>query len=144
MTASAYLIWRDLAEEESLEAGDAPPAFRDPNWAEWISFIIDDDGEPVVRALGCGALLAYSTEGLPPEKIEWASPQEMIAAADRLAGLVRAGSGSVEELVALYEDHADRGKPRAELLVEDLAVVRAMGEWLLRSGKTGGAFELAF
>jgi len=145
MAASAHLIWPGALDAETRDdPHEAAPAFRDPNWANWISLIIDDDCDPILRSLGCGALMAYSTEGLPPEEIEWASPAELEGAAQRLSALVRARHDSLRELVDLYEDYAERNGAAADLLVEDLNLVADMARWLASSGKTKGAFELAF
>jgi len=144
MAASAHLIWPEIVGKGSWQDRRQTPVFGDPNWANWVSLIIDDDGEPVLRALGCGALLAYWTEGLPAEAIQWASPPELLSAAQNLAAFIRTHDDSIRELVLLYEDLAGRSKPAPELLIEDLEVVAGMARWLEATGKTNGAFELAF
>jgi hypothetical protein len=144
---TAYIVWPEV-----LDGSDADEEVRDlpgrgaapPNWANWISMIIDDDPEPTLRALGCDALLAYTTEGLPAEKIEWATPEQLITAADRLSDLIRGSDEVVNELVEVYEDFEERGGQCTELLVEDLAVVKRLGQSLARLGKTKIAFNLAF
>ena len=48
------------------------------------------------------------------------------------------------ELVALYDDHADRGYPNKQQLMEDLTVVGTMARWLQGHGRTRVAFDLVF
>jgi hypothetical protein len=148
MAASAWLVWPEAIanghsdpEYNRLLHGQAIPNFQDANWADWRMFM--EDYEDVLRGLGCGALLAYTTDGLPDEKIEWVSPEAMSAAADRLADLIRQQEPAVEELVAQYQDWSNRGdKPIAEQLVDDLAAVKRWAHWAQSLGKTQVAFEL--
>jgi hypothetical protein len=68
----------------------------------------------------------------------------LITAADRLSDLIRGSNELVNELVEVYEDLEERGGRCTELLVDDLAVVKRLGQSLARRGKTKIAFNLAF
>jgi len=148
MAAAAYLVWPEVIssgyddpEYSELILKGAQPEFPDPNWADWRMFM--EDYEDTLRGLGCGALLAYTTEGLPWEQIEWVSPAEMAAAADRLADLIANNAPEVVPVVEEYQDlFRQDGTPRALQLIEDLRVVKAKAEFLQRLGKTRVAFDL--
>ena len=102
-----------------------------------------EDYEDVLRGLGCGALLAYTTEGLPWEEIEWVPPAAMADAADRLAERIANNDAEVAGVVAEYQDLFRRdGKPPGVQLIEDLRVVRLQAEFLQRLGKIQVAFDL--
>jgi hypothetical protein len=148
MAARASLIWPEVIasgysdpEYSALIAARGLPEFRDPNWADWRMFM--EDYEDVLRGLGCGALLSYTTEGLPWEQIEWVSPAAMVAAADHLADLVANNAPEVAPIVEEYQDLYRRdGKPHAVQLVEDLREVKAQAQFLQGLGKTRVAFDL--
>lgn len=143
MGMSAGLIWPEALDEEDDDHGDPDqPGFSSPDdMAQWLMALMDDDSEADLRALGCAALLAYYTEGMESDAVQWTSPAELSAAAERLAGIVRMGGSTAAQLLDTYVDYSQTGKPVDTMLLEELEAVRNMARWAEQHGKTP-AFEI--
>src|SRR5262245_66284040 len=109
MSARAYLVWPEVIlssyddpEYKGLIRAQAEPKFDDTNWANWRLMLEEVEYEEALRAAGCEALLAYTTEGLPYQDIKWVSPADMINAADRLIQLIQQADGRINAAVAEY------------------------------------------
>ena len=148
MSARVHLVWPEVIlsgyddpEYSQLIDARAEPDFQDNNCANWLSMLEEVEYQETLRAAGCEALLAYTTEGLPYEQIKWVSPADMTRAADRLIELIQQGDESIKALVAEYEDYAGRSKPLVDQLVDDLNVVKRKAQWAEALGKTQIAFD---
>jgi hypothetical protein len=151
MSARAYLAWPEVIlsgyddpEYNQPINAQAEPQFDDTNWANWRSLLDEPEYEEAIRATGCDALLAYTTEGLPYQDIRWVSPAEMIGAANRLIGLIRQADERIKPVVAEYEDHVGRNKPVADQPIDDLSVVKRKARWAETLVKPQIAFDLLF
>jgi hypothetical protein len=140
MACTALLIWPEVVDDhEALLQCMTQPDFIDDSWAEWRFRV---DGDASLLAAGCGALLSYTADGLPPEAIEWVSPEALLKAADRLMQLVEQDEPTLADAISEYEDCYGRGRPPEVALLEDLEVVRQKAIWAQGLGKTKVTFEL--
>jgi hypothetical protein len=140
MGMSAGLMWPELLigeEEEDV----APPEFNSADdWAQWL-LSLPGDADLDLEDVGCGALSAYAS-GSDPDEVSWVSPAEILAAADRLADLVRAGGPDAVGLLASYVDYGETGTPVGQLVLGELEQVRSMARWAQERAKTRLAFEI--
>jgi hypothetical protein len=140
MACDALLIWPEVENDhQELLLCMTQPDFPDNNWPVW-RFRVDGD-ESLLRG-GCGALLAYSADGLPKEDVQWVSPAELLAAVDALKRLIEQKDQSIADALWDYEDFGRRGVSETDALLQDLEVIRAKAHWAQALGKTRLTFNL--
>jgi hypothetical protein len=140
MSCDALLVWPEVEDNhQELLLCMKQPDFKDDNWGVW-RFRVDGD-ESLVRA-GCKALLAYTSDGLPADQVEWVSPSELLGAVAALEKAIAQNDGSIADALWEYEDCGGRGKPEMEALLEDLEVIRQKAIWAEGLGKTRLTFAL--
>jgi hypothetical protein len=125
-TVTAY--WPGITKAQL----DDEPSLSDDghNWGQWMAE--REDQPDVLRAvaeLGGTALLTTMTDGWEDDDVEWATPQELRAAALRLGQAVRDNRPGIARILETYGRHADDTTPIAEQFLTDLAEIAALATW---------------
>ena len=149
MAWEATLIWPEVcAESDEYDEDQAVLADADllnPNWGMWRATLAEDaEIEQRLRSAGCGALLAYTTEGREPHEIEWVSPDDIVRSATRLKKLIADGDPLAEDVLEVYEDQADSGAPALVLFVDDLDQIIQAAQRAGARGHTRLTFQIDY
>jgi hypothetical protein len=140
VSRGALLIWPSLLEDGAeLSLCLSQPEFRDENWAVWRFRM---EGDEAISRAGARALLAYTADGVPPDQIEWVTPDELLDAAERLMQQITVDDPDLADTLWEYEDFSARGASPKQALLDDLEVVRQKAIWAKSLGKEKVCFEL--
>jgi hypothetical protein len=120
--------------EEQLES--QPGFFNDCKaWGDWMANRYDDPAVvEALKALDVAALLSHRTEGMDDAEVDWVTPNELAAAAQRLGALVRAGDSRTERIVASYALSANDVDPVEDEFARDLEDVAQIAEFAKSEG----------
>lgn len=133
MGASVIAYWPGITEEQI----ESQPGFYNDckAWGDWTA---EREADPrvkdIVRALGAGALLTHTTDGMKDEEVLWVTPQELKEAAVKLAEAVKAEVPGTELILETYERSANGVDPLTEEFIRDLEDVGALAEWAKSEG----------
>ncbi len=115
MSAIVQGYWPgNTAEQRELQPGFANDCAA---WGEFMAGRYERPGVVALHeALGVGALLSCTTDGMADADVDWVAPGELAAAAGRLRELVVARDPRVEPIVAVYQtvevSHPGQLQPR--------------------------------
>jgi hypothetical protein len=98
MTATVSGYWPGITNEQR----DLMPEFGDcgASYGNWMGST--SEIAKILKRLGLQPLMSNITYGLDEEDVDWVSPDELVAAADKLRGLVLAQDPQVKRVVDTY------------------------------------------
>jgi hypothetical protein len=137
---SALLVWPEVgcSEDEIIKQ----PDFPDDNWATWRARFEGHESMQRLRDLGCGSIFALTADGMPPEEESWTSPEELLAAVERLEAILRADPVLAAAILEEYEDYVERGVPLLEQFINDLAILGAKARYAVALGRERVTIDL--
>ena len=133
MRASVIAYWPGITEEQI----ESQPGFYNDckAWGDWMAEReADPQAKESVKALGAGAILTHTTDGMADEDVQWVSPQALSNAAAKLRDAVKAGLPGTEIILETYARSANGVDPIAEEFIRDLGDVEALAEWAQGEG----------
>src|SRR5687767_11171869 len=128
MGASVIAYWPGITEEQI----ESQPGFYNDckAWGDWTAEReADPRAKEAVRALGAGAILTHTTDGMTDEEVFWVTPKELKEAAAKLRDAVKARLPGTEVVLETYARSANGVDPLPEEFVRDLDDVEALGAW---------------
>ncbi|HYP39960.1 MAG TPA: hypothetical protein VEX13_06330 [Chloroflexia bacterium] len=128
MGASVIAYWPGITAEQIEEQ---PGFYNDCKaWGDWMAERErESDVIQILRDLGAGSLLTFTTDGLDDNDVEWVTPQELQAAAQRLRRAVEEGTPGIERILEVYERNANRIDPVPEEFAQDLLDIAELAKW---------------
>jgi hypothetical protein len=141
--ASVIAYWPGITEEQ-IE--DQPGFYNDDRaWGNWMA---EREGEPkisqILKDLGVCPILTFTTEGVDDNDVEWVTPQELQAAAQRLRRAIEEGVHGIERVLEVYERNANRIDPVAEEFTQDLLDIEELARWAERQGASKMTLEVSW
>lgn len=141
MGASIGGYWPGITEDQR----DSMPGFwnDDRAFGGWMANRVEQpDVLAAVRALGCGAVLTYTTEGIADDDVEWVTPAQLKAAALALRDLVERRDPRTMVIVDSYAKDANRIDPVQAEFARDLADVATIADYAASVGATRMTLEV--
>lgn len=141
MGASVIAYWPGITEEQ-IE--DQPGFYNDDRaWGNWMAERESDpEVSQILKDLGVGPILTFTTEGVDDNDVEWVTPQELQAAAQRLRRAIEEGAHGIERILEVYERSANRIGPVAEEFAQDLLDIEELARWAERQGTSKMTLEV--
>ena len=133
MGASVIAYWPEITEGQI----ESQPGFYNDckAWGNWMA---EREAGPrakeAVLALGAGAILTHTTDGMANEEVSWVTPRELKDAAARLRAAVKAGLPGTDAILETYGRSANGVDPLLEEFTRDLEDVEALAEWAESEG----------
>jgi hypothetical protein len=139
--ASVIAYWPGITEKQ-IE--DQPGFYNDDRaWGNWMA---ERESEPevsqILKDLGAGSILTFTTEGVDDNDVEWVTPHELQAAAQRLRRAIEEGAQGIERVLEVYERNANRIDPVAEEFAQDLLDIEELARWAERQGASKMTLEV--
>lgn len=133
MGATVCGYCRNMTDELSE---DQPGFWNDDKaWGNWMAEREEDPKVlELVRSLGCGALLTFTTDGIGDEDVEWVTPEALAQSAIRLRKLVLDRHPGTIPILRSYEKNANRLEPVEQEFARDLEDVAAIAEHFRAQG----------
>jgi len=131
--ASVTAYWPGITEEQLEEQ----PGFYndDKAWGDWMAEREDEsDVLQIIRSLGAGAILTYTTDGMDDREVYWVTPAELRAAAQTLRAAIREGRPGTSRILEIYARNANNIDPTSEEFMQDLLDVEAIARWADEKG----------
>jgi len=133
MGASVIAYWPGITEEQI----ESQPGFYNDckAWGDWMAEReADPRAKEAVLALGAGAILTHTTDGMTDEEVSWVTPQELRDAAARLRKAVKAGLPGTDVILETYQRSANGVDQLSEEFARDLEDVEALAVWAESEG----------
>ena len=133
MGASVLAYWPGITEEQC----ESQPGFYNDckAWGDWMAEReADPRAKEAVQALGAGAILTHTTDGMTDEEVFWVTPQELKDAAAKLREAVTAGLPGTEVILETYGRSANGVDPISEEFIRDLEDVESLAGWAESEG----------
>ena len=133
MGASISGYWPGITEDQR----ESMPGFwnDDRAFGNWMANRVEQpEVLTAVTELGCGAVLTFTTEGVPDTDVDWATPEDLKAAALKLRELVLGQDTRTKAIVESYAQDANQIDPVHEELARDLADVAQLAEFAASQG----------
>lgn len=133
MGASVIGYWPGITDKQ---LGDQPGFYNDCKaWGDWMATRYEHpDVIALHESLHLDPLLSHTTEGMAESEVNWVSPEQLAAAADRLRDLVLARDSRVKRFLDVYSLHANEVDSVDQELAQDLADVAAIAEFAKACG----------
>ena len=141
MGASVCGYWLGITEDQR----DSMPGFwnDDRAFGNWMANREEQpDVLAMVRSLGCGAVLTYTTEGLADDDVDWVTPADLKAAALALRELVERQDPRTRVILDSYAKDANGIDPVHAELARDLADVVTIADYAAGEGATRMTLEV--
>ncbi len=136
----------------SAEDKNGHPGFRKGGlfWTLVLCELAEsDDAQDALEELGVDAILAAVPEEAPDDEVEWATPDELAGAAEKLAALLADGDAKVKPIVAVYDDlwaeatdGDDEAPPAAEAFAADLQDLAKIARYAAERGADKVVIEI--
>ena len=145
MGSSIGVYWPGINESQEMDA----PGFQiDKGWADWLAGSIMRSWRlrRILKKRGGRALLTHITEGLEEDQVDWASPDELEAAAGKLIEAIRSGARGTDLLVKSYAEEAHfesfEGEGPEDWLITELEDIQANARFAREQGVDQLTFEM--
>ena len=127
MGASIIAYWPGITEDQM----ESQPGFwnDDRAWGNFMAEGEDPALQAAVRRLGADAILTMKTDGWDDEDVNWVTPVQLRAAAQKLRDAINAGSPETDAILKCYERGANKIDPVAQEFVRDLDDIIALTKW---------------
>lgn len=133
MGASVIGYWPDMTDEQL----DLQPGFYNDckAWGGWMATRLEKpDVLALHETLGVKSLLTFTTEGVEESEVDWVTPDELAAAANRLRAMALENDARVKPILDAYSLSANGIDDVEEEFAQDLWDVAEIAEFAKRCG----------